>query len=74
LGQTWHETKKLEKWGTFVAWVTHDLSENFRWKILSHIHYNMASLPYKIHEWFSMFSLRKNLTKFVRKLQISCNA
>ena len=22
LGQTWHEMKKLEKWGTFVALVT----------------------------------------------------
>ena len=30
----------------------------------------MSSLPYKIHEWFSMFSQRKNLTQFVQKLQI----
>ena len=55
LGQTWHETKKLEKWGTFVTSVTHDHSENLRWKNF-HIHCDMASLPYKIHEWFSMFS------------------
>jgi len=41
--------KKLEKWGTFVASVTHDLNENLSC-------YDMASLPYKIHEWFSMFS------------------
>jgi len=33
----------------------------------------MASLPYKIHEWFSMFSKRKNLTKFGQKLQILRN-
>jgi len=32
LCQTWHEMKKLEKWVTFVASVTHDRSENFRWK------------------------------------------
>jgi len=25
-------------------------------KKFSHIHYDMASLPYKIHEWFSMYS------------------
>jgi len=25
--------------------------ENF-----SHLHYDMASIPYKIYEWFSMFS------------------
>jgi len=55
LGQTWHEMKKLEKWGIFVASVTHDRSENMRWKNF-HIQYDMASLPYKIHEWFSMFS------------------
>jgi len=33
----------------------------------------MASLPREIHEWFSMFSERKKLTKFVQKLQILCN-
>jgi len=27
LGETWHEMKKLEKWGTFVASVTHDRSK-----------------------------------------------
>ena len=32
LGQTWHEMKKLENWGTFVASVTHDRSKNLRWK------------------------------------------
>ena len=32
MGQTWHEMKKLEKWGTFVALVTHDRSENLLWK------------------------------------------
>jgi len=32
LGQTWHEMKKLEKWGTFVASVTNDRGENLRWK------------------------------------------
>ena len=32
LGQTWHDMKKLEKWGTFVTSVTHDHSENLRWK------------------------------------------
>jgi len=32
MGQTRHEMKKLEKWGTFVALVTHDPSENLRWK------------------------------------------
>ena len=32
LVQTWHEMKKLEKWGTFVASVTHNSSENFCWK------------------------------------------
>jgi len=32
LGQIWHEMKKLEKWRTFVASVTHDSSENLRWK------------------------------------------
>jgi len=31
LGQTWHEMKKLEKWGTFVVSVTHNRSENLRW-------------------------------------------
>ena len=34
LGQTWHEMKKLEKWGTFITSVAHDRSlqicvENF---------------------------------------------
>jgi len=32
LGQTWHDMKKLEKWGTSVASVTHDRSKNLRWK------------------------------------------
>ena len=32
LSQTWHEMKKLENWGTYVAPVTHDRSENLRWK------------------------------------------
>ena len=32
LGQTWHEMKKLEKWGTFIASVTHDRNENLHWK------------------------------------------
>jgi len=42
-------------------------------KKFSHIHYDMASLPYRFHEWFSMFSYKKNLTKFVQNLQILCN-
>ena len=48
-----------------------------QWKMalekFSYIHYDMASLLYKIHEWFSIFSQRKNLTKFVQKTQILFN-
>jgi len=32
LGQTWHKMKKLKKWGTCVALVTNDCSENLHWK------------------------------------------
>ena len=32
LGPNLERNKKLEKWGTFVALVTHDCSENLRWK------------------------------------------
>ena len=33
----------------------------------------MASLPYKIHEWFSMFLQRKKCDKVCAKLQFLCN-
>jgi len=36
LGQTWHQMKKLEKWGTFVALVTYDRSENCIEKIFTY--------------------------------------
>jgi len=45
----------------------------FALKNFSHIDYDMASLPYKIHEWFSMSSYKKNLTNCVQKVQILCN-
>ena len=33
--------KKLKKWGTFVASVTHDHSENLHWKIF---HYDKLTI------------------------------
>jgi len=33
----------------------------------SHVHYDMTSLPYKIHEWFSMFSWRKKIDEVCAK-------
>jgi len=73
LGQTWHEMKKREKWSTFVASVTHDISENLRWK-----NFHIFIMIWKVyHKRFMNDSqclhrekIRRSLCK---KLRILCN-
>ena len=58
LGRTWHEIKKLEKWGTFVASVTHDRSENLHWK----------NFTYSL--WYGKFTIQNSwmvLNVFIKK-------
>jgi len=66
--------KKLERWGTLSPRLPMTAVKNCVGKIFTYSQwYGKWSLPYKIHEWFSMFSYRKTLTKFVQKLKILCN-
>jgi len=72
LGQTWHEMKKLEKWDTFVTLVTHNRSENLRWKNF-HVFIMIWQVYCTKFMNGSQCFHRESLTKFVQKLQILCN-
>ena len=49
------------------------LQWKFALKNFSHIHYDMTSSPYKIHEWFSMFSHRKNWQSLCKNYKFCIN-
>jgi len=72
LGQTWHEMKKLEKWGTFVTSVTHDRSENLCWKIFT---YSLWYGKFTIQNSWMVLNvfIEKKFDKVCAKLQILCN-
>jgi len=72
LGQNGTKWKNW-KWGTFVASVIHDHSENLHWKNI-HI-FIMIWQVYraKFMNGSKRFHRKKHLTKFVQNLQILCN-
>jgi len=54
LGQTWHETKKLEKWGIFVALVTHDFKWNATEKFCFIPHNSLRASLWIYRTWISV--------------------
>jgi len=59
LGQTWHKMKKTRKVGYLCCLGYPWLQWKFALKKFSHIHCDMTSLSYKIHEWSQFFIEKK---------------